>query len=148
MAEKEQKTERSKPDADEILSQHIGDVHYRVFKLKEYFDNLNDVIHYYLHKFGPYLPMRERTDLAILGLEADKLSVELSEIVYNVQVLRVHAQMHIDRGTTDEFSVPDDVAEKLSESVTEIEKKVYEFAEHLNAFIHQIIETARREGIA
>jgi len=148
MAEKRQESDDNKPSVYEVLSQHIGDVHYCVFKLKDYFDSLNDVVHYYLDKFGPYLPVRERTDLAILALEADKLHIELSRIVYNMQVLRARAQVHIDRGTMEDFSVPDEVVEELSNAVKEIEQKVYRFADHLNAFIHQIIETAHREGIA
>ncbi len=150
MAEKKEKEQEAatKPTADEILSQHIGDLHYRVFRLKDYFDNLNDIIHYYLDKFGPYLPTKERTDLAILALEADKLFIELSEVVYNVQVLRAHTQMHIDTGTLEGFSVPEDAAEALESSVEDIEEKVYAFAGHLSRFIEQITETAKREGIA
>jgi len=148
MTEKKEEKENKKPDAFELLSQHLGDTHYRVFKLKEYFDSLNDVVHYYLNKFGPYLPAQTRADLAILSLEADKIAIDLSKTMYDVRILRVQAQMHIDTDAIDEFSVPKDVTEDLSESVKEIEKRVSQFAEHLDAFIHQIIEAARRDGIA
>lgn len=148
MSEKEGKEGAAKPTADEILSQHIGDLHYRVFKLKEHFDNLNDIIHYYLDKFGPYLPQKERTDLALLALEADKLFVELSELLYNIHVLRAHTQMHIDTDTVEKFSIPEKAVKELEKSAREIEDKVYKFAEHLSDFIAQLSETARREGIA
>ncbi len=148
MAENEQKEAQGKPNADEILSQHVGDLHYRVFRLKEYFDNLNDIIHYYLDKFGPYLPTKERTDLAILALEADQLFIELSELVYNIQVLRAHTQMHIDTNTLEGFAIPEEAVKELEKSAHEIEEKIYHFADHLSRFIEQITETARREGIA
>ncbi len=148
MAEKEEKEAKGKPSADEILSQHIGDIHYRVFRLKDYFDNLNDIIHYYLDKFGPYLPTKERTDLALLALEADQLFIELSELVYNVQVLRAHTQMHIDTDTVEGFAVPKEAVDELESHAREIEDKIYEFADHLSRFIKRIMKTAKEEGIA
>ena len=148
MAGKKEETENKKPDAFELTSQHLGDVHYRVFKLRDYFNSLNDVVHYYLNKFGPYLPAQARADLAILALKADKIAIDLSKTIYDVRILRAQAQMHIDTDAIDEFSIPENVAEELSKSIKEMEMSVSKFAEQLNAFIHQIIETARREGIA
>lgn len=136
-----------KPTADEILSKDLGDAHYRIFKLKEYFDSLNDVVHYYMDKFGPYLPSEERSNIAILALEADQLYIDIYELVYTVQTIRSAAQAALDQDEYENFHVDSKVSEQLRIEINRMEERVDRFAQHLKTFIDRLIETAKREGI-
>ncbi len=148
MAEQQENAQKEKkPTADEILSKDLGGAHYRIFKLKEYFDSLNDVVHYYMDKFGPYLPSEERSNIAILALEADQLCIDIYELVYTVQTVRSEAQAALDQETYDDFHVDAKLAEQLRLEVSRMEERVDRFAQHLKTFIDRLIETAKREGI-
>ncbi len=131
----------------ETLAKFLGDAPEILANTRDFFKQLNDLIHYYLDKFGPYMAVDTRTKLARLALEADRIFVELEALWYEYSNMEGTARAMAKRKELKNFQIPEEAANGFVNRVYDAEEEVHEFYMRVLEIIDELIRIVDREGI-
>ncbi len=133
--------------AEELVVKELGSGPEVFNALKEYFRQLNELVHYYMDKFGPYMVAEQRKKLAELGLEADAIFVRLERIDFQLQKIYAEAKAAVKLRKAKRFRLDETLRERLISEINEIERTVNEFSKKVEEVIKDIIEMVNKRGI-
>ncbi len=130
-----------------VLAKILGDAPEILANTRDFLKQLNDLIHYYLDKFGPYVEPNTRNKLAKLALEADRISLEVEALWYEYSNIEGTAKALAKRKELKHFQLPEDVASGFTNRVYEVEEAVQEFYAQVLDIINELIRIIDEEGI-
>lgn len=129
------------------IARILGDAPEILANTKDFLKQLNDIVHYYLDKFGPYVALDMRNKLAKLALEADRLSLEVEALWYEYSNIVGTARALAKRNELKKFQLSDDAASGFINRVYEAEEAVHEFYSQVIDVINELLRIVDREGI-
>ncbi len=133
--------------AEQLIVRELGELPEQFSALRDYFRQINDLVHYYLEKFGPYMIFEKRKELAKACLEADAIFLRLERLNYRLQKISSVARAHVRLKRGRKFVVDEKEKEELRRELESLEEDVNAFARKVEGIIKEIQRVVNERGI-
>ncbi len=130
-------------DSEKRIARLLGDIPDRSESIKKTVGYLGELSHYYLDRFGPFLPREQREKWAKLTIKTDIISIDAAILKMKTELLKARIRTEVLSGKKRVTANKKEVL-KLIES---IEKESEKLAEEIKSSLQELLDYIERWGI-